>query len=307
MRFLDRLSDAYYRGEPLVSNELFDELAKKFDYQGLGTSTETEVKHEHRMFSLQKVYPGEKIPFEGGYCSPKLDGAAIEATYRDGVLVWAATRGDGIRGQDITDKASVLLPTDLPRGRGKNFQVVGEVVTRLGMDNLRNYASGALNLKDIEEFKSRDLYFVAYDMVPSTLASYENTLRALSEMGFRTLLDDDLDQFPTDGTVVRINDNEEYAEMGFTAKHPRGAYALKENKQGVRTTLRRIVWQVGRSGVVSPVCIFDPVDVDGATVSRATGHNWAHIEALGLEPDCQIEVIRAGEIIPRVVRKIDAP
>ena len=302
-KFLDRLSDSYYKGEPLVSNELFDQLAK--NYHKVGTSSETEITHEHRMLSLQKVYPGETVPFEGGILTPKLDGAAVEATYKDGRLVWAATRGDGIRGQDVTDKLATILPTDIPQARGKDFQVTGEVVAKLGVDNIRNYASGALNLKSVEEFASRDLSFFAYDLLPHTSESYEGTMQVLREMGFSVVIDASYEEWPTDGKVMRMNSNHAYREAGFTSKHPRGAYALKENKVGVVSTLRDIIWQIGRSGVVSPVAIIDEVDVDGAKVSRATLHNWKYITELNLEPDCKVEVIRAGDIIPRIVRRYD--
>lgn len=301
MKFLDRLSDAYYKGEPLVSNEIFDELAKRYGYTAVGTSTEREITHAYRLYSLDKVYPGDKIPFTEGVRTPKLDGAAVAAYYENGNLVWGATRGDGIRGQDITEKLCHLLPKQVKHEN--SFQVVGEVVTTLGKDNLRNYASGALNLKDIEEFKKRELYFVAYDMAPSPCETYEETLALLAQMGFGVVNGLYLDKFPTDGVVVRLNSNKEYERAGFTSKHPRGAYALKENKSAVRTTLLDIEWQVGRSGVVSPVAILRPVDIDGAMVSRATLHNWAYIEQLGLEKGCEVGVIRAGEIIPRIVER----
>ena len=81
--------------------------------------------------------------------------------------------------------------------------------------------------------------------------------------------------------------------------------ARKELKEGVLSTLVEVVWQVGKSGVVSPIAILDPVDIDGATVSRATLHNIQYIRTLNLEIGCQVEVIRSGEVIPRVVRRVD--
>ena len=93
--------------------------------------------------------------------------------------------------------------------------------------------------------------------------------------------------------------------MGHTAHHPRGAFALKEQKEGVHTELLDVVWQVGKSGVVSPVAILSPVEVEGAVVSRATLHNIEYIRSFGLEIGCKVEVIRSGEIIPRIVRRVD--
>lgn len=92
--------------------------------------------------------------------------------------------------------------------------------------------------------------------------------------------------------------------MGFTAHHPRGAFALKEQKEGVITTLLDVVWQVGKSGVVSPVAILEPILIGDATVSKATLHNIEYIRDLDLEIGCQVEVIRSGEIIPRVVKRV---
>lgn len=315
MKFLDRLSDAYYKGEPLVSNEVFDELCKQYGYEGLGTSKETEVEHAYRMWSLPKVYPGEKLPFEGGIATPKLDGAAVCLTYYRGKFIRGATRGDGFRGQDITDKMATLVPLVIETEQQEIVQITGEVVTKLGKSNLRNYASGALNLKDLEEFKKRDLYFFAYSITPEIANNYNDTLINLERLGFRSVRNAANDNlltcthkgegvWPTDGVVYRINENDGYNAAGFTSRHPKGAYAAKENKEGVRTTLLDIEWNVGRSGVVAPVAILDGADVDGARVSRATLHNWRYIEELGLEPGCTVEIIRAGEIIPRVVRKV---
>jgi DNA ligase (NAD+) len=108
-----------------------------------------------------------------------------------------------------------------------------------------------------------------------------------------------------DGLVFRLKSNAKYDELGHTAKHPRGAFALKEQVAGVETTLLDVVWQLGKSGVVSPVAILDPVVVGDATVSRATLHNIEYIRDLNLEIGCKVEVIRSGEIIPRIVRRLD--
>ena len=114
----------------------------------------------------------------------------------------------------------------------------------------------------------------------------------------------DASNYPTDGIVYRINDYEVFSEMGFTAHHPRGAFALKEQKEGVVTTLLDVVWQVGKSGVVSPVAILEPILIGDATVARATLHNIEYIRELDLEIGCKVEVIRSGEIIPRVVKRV---
>ena len=105
--------------------------------------------------------------------------------------------------------------------------------------------------------------------------------------------------------MFRVDNNAKYEEMGYTAHHPRGAFALKERPPGVVTRLLDVIWQVGKSGVVSPVAILEPVLIGEATVGRATLHNMRYINELNLEIGCIVEVIRSGEIIPRVVRRVE--
>jgi DNA ligase (NAD+) len=132
-----------------------------------------------------------------------------------------------------------------------------------------------------------------------------DTMGFLAEQGFHVVTSFDSSKYPTDGLVYRLNDNNNYKKVGYTAHHPRGAFALKEQKEGVVTTLKNVIWQVGKSGVVSPVAILDPVNVGDALVSRATLHNIEYIRALNLELGCKVEVIRSGEIIPRILRRVD--
>mgnify|MGYP003673046539 CR=1 FL=1 len=93
-------------------------------------------------------------------------------------------------------------------------------------------------------------------------------------------------------------------KRGHTSHHPRGAYALKQIQKGVETTLNDVVWNVGKSGVVAPVAMLEPIEIDGAMVSKATLHNMRYIIDLDLEIGCRVEVIRSGEIIPRIVRRV---
>jgi NAD-dependent DNA ligase len=160
-------------------------------------------------------------------------------------------------------------------------------------------------LSGLDEFKTRPLVFVAYDATPELAQDYSSALRRLEFYGFNTVDRFDTTDYPTDGLVYRLSDNLKYLQLGHTSKHPRGAFALKEQAQGVATTLIDVVWQLGKSGVVSPVAILDPINIGGATVSRATLHNIEYIRDLNLEIGCRVEVIRSGEIIPRIVRRIE--
>lgn len=156
----------------------------------------------------------------------------------------------------------------------------------------------------MNEFKSRDLRFIAYGLFPNEYAYWSSDMELLHDVGFDTVLSSDWKDYPDDGLVVRINDYETFESLGYTSKHPRGAYAIKERKGGVITRLLDVEWQIGRSGVVSPVAILEPVRIGDATISRATLHNIKYIRDLNLDYNCLVEVIRSGEIIPRVVRRI---
>jgi len=310
---LRRAAVAYYKGEPIMSDTEFDRLAELVNYEDVGASSnDNRYPHAFQMFSLQKVFSNEvstKDPFNSYkdtvIVSPKLDGAAVSLLYVGGKLHRALTRGDGKKGLDITRQMETMVPTEL-RGAclGTYFQVTGEVVAPKTIKNARNYAAGALNLKDINEFKERDLHFIAYGITPTQEPRWSCDLRKLSKYGFDTVMDSDWTQYPDDGVVFRINDNTEFESRGYTSHHPRGAYALKQIQKGVTTTLLDVVWNVGKSGVVAPVAILEPIDIDGATVSKATLHNAKYIEDMGLEIGCKVEVIRSGEIIPRIVRRV---
>lgn len=296
---LEQASKAYYEGAPILTDEEFDAISDNYDVIGYAVEGEKHT-HAYPMWSLQKAYDGaDPLDWYTGvtHTTPKLDGAAVSLEFDNGLKV-AATRGNGKQGLVITDKMRTLVP-DISKG---TFQVVGEVVAPKSIKNSRNYAAGALGLKDLNEFKSRELTFIAYGCNP-TGASWYEAMEWLRSLGFRTVLDP-VDEFPQDGTVTRIDSTLDFETAGYTAKHPRGAYASKERASGSITTLLDVEWNVGRSGVVSPTAILEPVLVGDALVSRATLHNIAYINALGLELGCQVEVIRSGEIIPRIVRRV---
>ena len=285
-------------------------------YDGLeeiGYTPESGVPHKYQMYSLQKTFDNEelenwlRVKHEGQLvtCTPKLDGAAVSIMYRDGNLSSALTRGNGKIGLDILNKIQYLVPTKI--NYLKEIQIDGEVVAPTSIPNARNYAAGSLNLKDPLEFKARcnELRFVAYDMRPYFIESWVDVLYMVESFGISTVYSIDASLYPQDGRVFRLDDTKYWSEQGFTAHHPRGSLAFKEQKDGVITTLKDVEWQTGKSGVVTPVAILEPVMIGDALVQRATLHNMAHIEQLGLEIGCKVEVIRSGEIIPRIVRRVE--
>jgi len=303
--FLDRACEAYYEGVPFMTDEEFDLLAEKHQYNAVGYKVTDAIPHTYRMYSLKKCFDLNDAPLSVEDCieTPKLDGAAVSLLYVEGLLQLALTRGDGIQGRDITDKMRLLVPEVI--SVKAMVQITGEVVAPSSVPNSRNFASGSLGLNDLEEFATRPLAFVAYGQEKVVNRNFDATLEGLERMGFNTALSFDCTNYPTDGIVYRLRDNFEFDNIGHTSNHPRGAFALKEQKMGEITTLIDVVWQLGKSGVVSPVGILNPIEIGGATVSRATLHNIEYIRDLDLEIGCQVEVIRSGEIIPRIVRRVE--
>lgn len=302
-----KASEEYYKGSPIMSDEMYDHLLSITSIEDIGYSDNSEKRfpHMYPMFSLQKIWEGEDRPtWKTAVASPKFDGAAISILIADGKVQKILTRGDGKEGLDITRLMSTKLPTTFPTE--DMYQITGEVIAPKDIPNARNYAAGALNLKSVEEFKTREVQFVAYGIEPNPTDEYKTDLEFIHSLGFDTVMTlSNPDNFPQDGTVVRMYSNKDFFNAGFTSHHPRGAYALKKRETGVATTLLDVEWQVGKSGAVSPVAILEPVMVEDAMVSRASLHNKAIIEALDLEIGCQVEVIRAGKIIPQILRRVE--
>ena len=166
--------------------------------------------------------------------------------------------------------------------------------------------SGALHLKDLEEFLTRKLVFVAYGVQPALSNSYSSDMLSLSKYGFNVVTIGTWEEYPQDGKVVRVDDNQLYTNLGFTDKHPRGALAIKRRKDVVivPTKLLDVTWQVGKGGKVTPVATFEPVVIEDANITRATLHNPGFIEELNLSIGDTILITRSGGIIPKVVGKL---
>jgi NAD-dependent DNA ligase len=305
-------SELYYSGEPEITNEEYDAVERIHGQtiQGLG-----DIPHVYRMFSLKKHYDRDgNAPISDGLVETlKLDGAAVALTYVNGSLVRALTRGDGIYGTDITKNASLLPGVLLSIESNLAVeQVTGEVVALSTVENSRNYASGALKQLNVDTFIQRktdgDMRFIAYNTQNKTGLwgvedTYTKDLERLTSLGFQVVTPDLADKYPTDGTVFRVDNTRVFNNMGFTDKFPRGAYAHKEEQEFVTTKLIAVEWNTGKSGKVTPVALLEPVIIGEATVSRATLNNIEYIEALELEIGCTVKLIRAGEIIPRIVGK----
>ena len=212
--FLSKCRDAYFNGRPLIPDETYDRLVENVNTDEVGSATDSRFKHPFQMFSLQKVFADEdsapNYGKEAVVTTTKLDGAAVSITYVDGVFHQALTRGDGISGLDISDKMIHIVPRTLETGQtGMTLfsgvrQVTGEVVAPKSLPNARNYAAGALNLKDVEEFKKRDLTFIAYGIQPYIGARWLEDMKVLDNW-FNVISMGDWNQFPNDGVVFRVD------------------------------------------------------------------------------------------------------
>ncbi|MFP9051882.1 hypothetical protein ACLI10_15285, partial [Enterococcus faecalis] len=237
---------------------------------------------------------GDKPPFNplGQVETDKLDGCAISLLYINGEFVQALTRGNGILGNDVTSNVRLL---NIPKKISQKVptQITGEVLITKEVENKRNFASGAINLKDSDDFVQRigegGLIFVAYGIQCSAESvgiteAYLKDMLWLENENFLTVVNvrSFFKWIPTDGKVVRINDNNKFFREGWTNKFPRGAFAIKEDEEGEITTLTKVEWQVGASGKVTPVGYFEPVIIDDATIVKATLNNVDYINSLDL-------------------------
>lgn len=312
-----------------------DSPTKKVHYEV--RSELPKVKHEYQpMLSLAKTKDLEEIKeFVGNrkyVAMLKLDGLTCRLTYKNGKLVRAETRGNGEEGEDITHNARVIssIPKLVPF-RGEMI-VDGEVICTNDSfakvadqyANSRNYAAGSIRLLDSKECEARDLTFVAWDLIKHDADFFElsNKLGALESNNFIVVphfYDDDFEEFdaiveslkniaelegyPIDGLVFKWDDIEEYMAAGRTDHHFRGGMAYKFYDELYETSLRDIEWSMGRTGVLTPVAIYDPVNIDGAVCTRASLHNINTLTAtLGHYPleGQKIKVFRANQINPQI-------
>lgn len=328
--------------------------------QKVGGKTKKDLKqiqHQHPMLSLGNIFSEEElVKFAEGvikqfgkktlFClEPKLDGLALSLVYKYGRLDYAATRGDGETGENVTHIVEHIscIPKQLRLNKQganyKHLEVRGEVfLPREGLktlnllrekrgekpyQNCRNGAAGLLRqVKGIPE-EINLLHFSVYTMVESSLPLTEShycNLQIMSDMGlpvnpmiqvlklgermlgFVHALQSSRQglAYDIDGCVIKVDDLNQQKELGYTAKSPKWAVAYKYAEEISRTKLLDVQWQVGRTGVLTPVAILEPVYVNGVVVKRATLHNLDEIKRLNLQLGDIIEIKRAGEVIPKI-------
>ena len=278
------------------------------------------------------------------HCEPKFDGLSVEVVYEDGVFERAATRGDGEVGDDVTANVRTI-PSVPQRLRGDHpdflavrgevympkpaFQAYNRELIEDGEEpfaNPRNAAAGTLRQLDPSVTADRPLSIFLFDVLDGADFDTRREMHeTLPEWGLRVndkveLVDDieaaidyrdarlagrdDLD-YEIDGVVISVDDLAACEALGRTARHPRWAFAYKFPARTGRTTVRDVVVQVGRTGRLTPVALMDPVEVGGVTVSRASLHNPAEIERLGVGVGDEVRVRRAGDVIPEVAEVLD--
>ena len=367
----------YVLNAPTISDKEFDEMMHRLQdleekypdmsdpnspTQRVGSDLNDEfrtVPHRRPMLSLANTYNLEEVrefyqrvsdglhgqPFQ--VCAElKYDGLSISLHYRDGKLVQALTRGDGVHGDDVTANVRTIrsIPLVLDSSREDipaEFEIRGEVLmpwqsferlngerSQAGEDlfaNPRNAASGTLKSKDPKVVSQRGLdaylYYLLGEDIPST-GHYENMESARS-WGFQESKDmrlcntlEELWEYisywdvhrkelpvATDGIVIKVNSLAQQKALGMTAKSPRWAIAYKFQAEQACTILREVTFQVGRTGVVTPVANMDSVLLSGTMVHRATLHNADVLEALDLHIGDHVLVEKGGEIIPKIVGK----
>ena len=364
--------EAYYVAtQPLMSDSAYDLLVEELRALELadpslatdspltrpgGRASFAPVRHRRPMLSLGNSYDREELAHfdrrlreslgltQISYLvEAKIDGLSCSLLYRDGLLVRAATRGDGSTGEDVTANVQTIseIPGRLHGAPSGEIEIRGEIYLRRSrlvtlnreraaageppLANTRNAAAGTLRQADPEIVRARGLSFFAYDIEGEDGRPDQGAaLAELTRLGFLVEpnaqsrdstdliaaidhfapLRDDLD-YDTDGLVIKVDQSTLQQRAGFVAREPRWAIAYKYPSLREMTRLRAVTWQVGRSGVVTPVGELVPVTIGGTLVARATLHNRDQIRRLGLQINDTVEIERAGEVIPAIVAVVE--
>jgi DNA ligase (NAD+) len=290
----------------------------------------TKVKHNHPMLSLDKTKDWQEFIeyFENKDVvgMPKLDGLTVSLVYENGKIISAETRGDGEIGEDVTHNILTVqgVPYIIPYK--ERLIIDGEIICtdkdfepfKEEYKNNRNFASGSIRLLNANECRKRKLTFVVWNVVEGLESTVIKNFTTLKKLGFTvppwtSSFDWDARDFlvnsckelgyPIDGLVGRFNDIEYGTSLGSTSHHARAAYAFKFSDAEVDTELLDIEWGMGRTGVLTPVAIFEPVELEGTTVSRASLHNISVMNSLWKDnwyKGLTVTVFKSNQIIPQI-------
>lgn len=326
-----------------------DSITRRIGYETLDKFEK--IEHVYPMYSLDNAYSFEDIidfnerikkdfnKYEY-VLEPKIDGLAISLTYKDGLLISASTRGNGIIGENVTNNVKTIA--DIPlvlkdkidlvvRGeiylKRSQFKIINEEQVKNGNNpfvNARNAAAGTLRQLDSKIVAQRKLSAYFYNIAnyqELNINSHLAALNLLKEQGFKVndqiiKINDlskimieinnieakrEINDYDIDGCVIKIDNLLMQEKLGFTAKYPRFAIAYKFNAEEVSTLLKDIIYTVGRTGQITPNAILEPVFIAGTTVSKATLHNFDFIEAMDIRVYDEVKIHKAGDIIPEVL------
>ena len=371
----DRLNELAYRyyvlDDPAVSDAEYDALYDKLvalekstgvvlpdsptrRVGGKPLSKFEQVRHLGRLYSLDKCKTREEL---GAWMDKlrvagkmprvsveyKFDGLTINLTYRGGELVQAATRGDGVTGEVVTEQVKTIRSVPLSIPYKGVLEVQGEGIMRLSalaeynsdptvtpLKNARNAAAGAIRNLDPAETAKRRLEVVCYNVNYIEGRRFESgseMMAFLKEQKFKVsdmyvLADDQKTVFDTldkiesvrpsldfliDGAVVKADDFSMREELGYTEKFPRWAMAFTFAAEEMTTVVRDVIWQVSRTGKLNPLAVLDPVDIGGVTVSRATLNNISEIRRKDIRIGSRVFVRRSNDVIPEITGVAEQP
>ena len=366
---VEKLNDYAYRyytlDEPIVSDKeydaLYDELVELESQTGtrLANSPTHRVggellkqfeshTHKQRLYSLAKSQSFGDLESWWTRCAYSLnedkflcsveykyDGLTVNLTYNNGELVRATTRGNGVKGEIVTNGAKTIRTIPLTIDFKGEIEVQGECIMRLSelekynnthdipLKNARNAAAGALRNLDSKVTAERHLDFMAYSVGYSDIAfnSQKEMVDFLVKNKFRigdyVKYADNLNDIQTlineieskrntldyliDGAVIKINEQSFRNELGFTEKSPRWAMAYKYEAEEVTTILKDVIWQVSRTGKLNPLAVLEPVELCGATISRATLNNLDDISKKGVKIGSRVFIRRSNDVIPEIL------
>ena len=315
----------------------FEKITHKVPMLSLSNTFSTEDLRDFDA-RISKLVPDHSVEY---ICELKIDGLAISIKYEDGRLVSAATRGDGSVGEDVTENIKTIFSIPKVLKDNRTFEVRGEVyLPRKSFEllnseresnnevlfaNPRNAAAGSLRQLDSKITAKRRLSAFIYSIVgDDSIVSQENALNTAKEYdlpvnpNFKLCknIDEVIDYinywtehkknlpYDIDGIVIKVNSYSTQEEVGYTQKSPRWATAYKFPEEELATKLLDVELSVGRTGIITPVAILDPIVISGSTVSKASLHNKDIIDELDIHIGDMVVVKKAGEIIPKVVRVI---
>ena len=317
-------------GDPVAAFKSHTHIARLYSLDKCRTFDELRTWAE----KIISAAGGSAVTFTLEY---KLDGLTLVVTYENGLYKCAATRGNGVTGEDVTEQARTIRSIPMRIPFGGTVETKGECIMRRSaffkynetadepLKNPRNGAAGALRNLDPGVTAKRNLDMIFYDVnyiSDDSVHSQTYGIDWLKNNKFKTeklCVTSDIEQiiaeiqsvdrdsldFDIDGMVIKVNDYELRSRLGYTDKFPRWAIAYKFEAEETTTTVRDVIWQVGRTGKLTPLAVLDPVELCGATVKRATLNNYGDILRKNVRIGSTVFIRRSNDVIPEILSAVD--